>query len=109
MYMCRSMVSTVMLSGLGSAGEPYDPDLVSNRGSGESGGRVVEDESLSSYSPSSNGSSGIVGSGSRPSNWLDNIFCLMRDGEKGVFLGGVGDRNSCTVDRMAVVISALEV
>lgn len=33
----------------------------------------------------------------------------MRDGENGVFLGGVGDRNSCTVDRIAVVISALDV
>lgn len=50
-----------------------------------------------------------MGNGSRPSSCEDRIFCLMRDGENGVFLGGGGARNSWTVDLIAVVISALDV
>lgn len=118
-YMCFSRSSTVIVSGFGSAVESADPFLARRRGGGESGGSVVDDESSasSSLTPSSlttvvsswGDSSRIVGNGSRPSNCLDRIFCLMRDCEKGVALGGCGERKSWTVDLMAVVISALDV
>jgi hypothetical protein len=118
-YMFFSRSSTVMVSGLGRASEPAEPFLARRRGGGESGGRVVEDESSPSSSlvPSSlatvesslGDSSRIVGSGSRPSSCRESIFCLMRDCEKGVALGGWGERKSWTVDLMAVVISALDV
>ena len=88
------------------------------RGEGEPGGRVVDDEEPASSSTSwaavsasaSLGmSSWMVGRGSLPSSWVDRIFWRMREGEKGVFLGGGGSRKSSTVLRMAVVISARDV
>ena len=118
-YMCFSRSSTVIVSGLGRADESADPFLARRRGGGESGGSVVDDESSpsSSLTPSSlavvgsssGDSSRIVGSGSRPSSCRDRTFCLMRDCEKSVVLGGCGERKSWTVDLMAVVIPALDV
>lgn len=118
MYMCLSSVSAVMVSGFGRPERLAALFLARMRGGGESGCSVGDDESPSlsflasspsKGSESSGRTSGIVGKPSRPSSWRDRIFCLIREGENGVLRGGVGARNSCTVDLTAVVISALEV
>lgn len=115
-YMWSLRVSVVMDSGLGRW--LVDEERVRRLGEGESGGRVVDDESpassslsmlVSSGTSSSSSASRMVGRGSLPSSWLDRIFWRMREGEKGVFLGGGGLRKSWTVLRMAVVISARDV
>lgn len=105
----------MMDSGLGRLAAEEE-ERARTLGSGESGGRVVDDESpgssLSSTNLASSGatsSSGMVGRGSLPSSWVDRIFWRMREGEKGAFLGGGGLRKSWTVVRMAVVISARDV
>lgn len=117
-YMCLSRVSIVIDSGFGRPARAATLFLARNLGGGESGCRVGDDESPSlsflpsspsSCSESSGDSSRIVGNPFRSSSCRDRIFCLIREGEKGVVFGGVGARNSWTVDLTAVVISALEV
>lgn len=81
-------------------------------GEGESGGRVVDDDAPSSPSDREEGAgdvSRMVGRGSRCSSCFDMIFCEIRAAGKGVNLGPGGIIYSCTVDRMAVVISSREV
>lgn len=112
-YICRSRVSVVMVSGLGNLAEFPESALFWRRGSGESGNRVVDEESPSMSSLvsalSSGDSSLMVARVSRSSRCVERTFCRIREGEKGVFLRGGGARNSSTVVRMAVVISALDV
>lgn len=117
-YMCLSKVSAVIVSGFGKPERLAALFLARSRGGGESGCSVGDEESPSlsflasspsNGSTSSGRTSGIVGSPSRPSSWRERIFCRIRDGEKGVLRGGVGARNSCTVDFTAEVISAREV
>lgn len=102
-YICLSRVSAVIVSGFGK------PDLLAalfrarSRGGGESGCSVCDEESPSlsflASSPSegsvsSASVSGIVGRPPWPSSWRERIFRWIRDGEKGVALGGEGARNS---------------
>jgi hypothetical protein len=80
-------------------------------GDGESGGSVVEDEPPSSASLLDDGVgdvSRMVGSGSVLS-CLERTFWVILVCENIVFFGCGGARYSSTVDRIAVVISSLEV
>lgn len=117
--MWLSSVSAVIDSGLGRDDESVEAFLARVRGCGESGNSVADEESPVSPSTSLSASlpsaglwgdaSRMVGRVSRSSYWEERTFCLMREGEKGVFLGGGGVRKSWTVSRIAVVISAREV
>lgn len=116
-YMWLSSVSAVMVSGLGNFDDLIFSALSLLRGWGESGSNVAEEESPSrSFScsffarlGSSGEASEMVGRTSFSSYWLERTFWRMREGEKGVFLGGGGARKSLTVVWIAVVISAREV
>ena len=77
---------------------------------GESGGRVVEEETDSSSSGSSYCESGRLSvEVSALSPCFDNIFWVIRFWEKGVLWGRGVVEYSSTVDRTAVVISSRDV
>lgn len=77
---------------------------------GESGGRVVEEETDSSRSGSSSWESWRFSEEvSALSPCFDNIFWVMRLWEKGVLWGRGVVEYSSTVDRTAVVISSRDV
>ena len=114
-YMCLSMVSAVIVSGLGRVfrAERLRPVNVGDMDSGES----VGDEAFSSLSSASDLEEGegdaslMVGKGSlrSTSKCLVRRLRVMRDCENGLLLGSGGERYSSTVDRIAVVISSREV
>ena len=81
---------------------------------GESGGKVVDDETESSTSSVLEGEgdgddSRMVDKTSDLSACFDNIFCLMRICENGVLCGRGGVEYSSTVARIDCVISSLDV
>jgi hypothetical protein len=105
------IVSAVIVSAFGYM---VTPAASSDFRGGESGCSVVVEEAESSRSSDRDDGGGGEDSliDDRPSLMspcLDRIFCVMRFWEKGVLWGRSVVEYSSTVDRIAVVISSLDV
>src|SRR6266536_4669543 len=96
---CSSMVSDVIVSGSGYMA----PSLVSF--GGDSGCKVVDDETESSISDVLEGVGEVERSGDLL-RFLERIFCVIRVSENGRACAVSGLEKSSTVALLAVVISA---